>query len=304
MFRSALLAALAVSALALAQGPVTTRGSMPAPLSTTQKAVQADAVVVGKVTAIEAEDAEVLPFAGAADKVKWKVGVIKVETGLIGAKNVTHVKVLFPPPVAAPPVNPGAGGPIIVRTGGGYAPVTLKEGEEGLYFLSKHPTAANYYHIQPHVPPVAAKAETYKDDVAKVTAVVAALADPLKALTADKIEDRLVAASVVLRRTRQGSALPGLKEVALPAEQTKAILKALLDADWTVADKPTPGFDYNAAPLALAGRLELQPGSPNGVPAVQAKPGESYTAKAHEAFKAWHAKSAAAFEIKVLVPKD
>ena len=32
------------------------------------------------------------------------------------------------------------------------------------------------------------------------------------------------------------------KEVAIPAEETKAILKALLEADWTAADKPTPHY--------------------------------------------------------------
>jgi len=299
------LFAATLAAVALIASPaVALRIAMPIQ-NTAQKAIQADAVVVGKVTEIEKDEVEVTPHQGATDKTKMKVAVIKIETGLVGAKNVTHVKVLIPGAAADQPAQPepGIGRPIGRPGLGGFGPISLKEGEEGLFFLVKHPTAANYYTINMGNTPVAIKAETYKDDVAKVKAIVATLADPMAALKADKVEDRLAATSILLQKYRRGLTVPA-KEVAIPAEETKAILKALLDADWTAADKPTPGFDYQSAPSNLVGQLGLYPGSPNGLAQFQPKPGESYNAKYQEAFKAWHAKSGDKFEIKKFVPTE
>ena len=302
MIRIVLAATAVLAALALGEQPAAGKAAMPANFNTAQKALQSDAVVVGKVTEIEKDEVEVLPHQGATDKTKMKVAVIKIETGLVGAKNVTHVKVLMPGAAAEQPAqpDPGLGRPI---GRGGFGPISLKEGEEGLFFLAKHPTAANYFTINAGHNPVAIKAETYKDDVAKVKAMVATLADPMAALKAEKVEDRLAATAVLLQKYRRGLTVPA-KEVAIPAEETKAILKTLLEADWTAADKPTPGFDYQSAPSNLVGQLGLYPGSPNGLAQIQTKPGESYNAKYQEAFKAWHAKAGDKFEIKKFVPKD
>ena len=239
MSRNVMLATAAVTAVALTESPGLDRMGYPNHTAT-QKTVQSDAVVVGKVTAIEKEEVEVLPHQGAADKAKMRVAVIKVETGLVGARNVTHVKVLIPGAAAEQPaVEPGAGGPFGRRRAYQFdnGAVVLKESQEGLFFLVRHPTAVNYYAISPAFAPVDPKADTYKDDVAKVKAVVATFADPLAALTADKAEDRMTAAAVLIQKYRRGSSVPA-KEVAIPAEETKAILKAMLDADWTAAEKP------------------------------------------------------------------
>ncbi|MBY0459031.1 MAG: hypothetical protein K2V38_16970, partial [Gemmataceae bacterium] len=45
-----------------------------------QKLVRADAVVIGKVTALEKELTQATPFPDAKDKIGYKVAVIKVET--------------------------------------------------------------------------------------------------------------------------------------------------------------------------------------------------------------------------------
>ncbi len=299
-----ILFAAAVATLVVTAAPASALVMM-ANFNTAQKAVQADAVVVGKVTEIEKEEVEVTPHQGAADKVKMRVAVIKVETGLVGAKNVTHVKVLMPGAAADQPAqpDPGLGRPIGRPGRGGFGPISLKEGEEGLFFLTKHPTATNYYAINMGNTPVPLKAETYKDDVAKVKAMVATLADPMGALKADKAEDRLAATAVLLQKYTRRLTVPA-KEVAIPAEETKAILKTLLEADWTAADKPTPGYDYQSSPSNLVGQLGLYPGSPNGPAQFQTKPGESYNAKYQEAFKAWHAKAGDKFDIKKFVPTD
>ena len=295
MFRTALVAS-AVAALALVGNSAAGKVAF-INYTTSQKAVQADAVVVGKVSEIEAEDAEVLPHPGAADKVKLKVGVIKIADGLVGAKNVTHVKVLFAP---GQPSNPDLVGRRPIR--GGLNPVSLAEGQDGLFFLTKHPTAASYYVINQGFDPILAKAENYKDELASVKASLATLADPMKALKAEKADDRLAAAALLIQKYRRGLPVPA-KEEAIPAEETKAILAALADADWTAAEKPQPGgarIDYQAQPANLASMLGLHPGA-NGFPTFTPKPGESYGAKYQEVFKAWLAKSGDKFEIKRFV---
>lgn len=302
MIRISTLALFTLVGVTLAQQAASSR-MMIAQFTLTQKVAQADAVLVGKVTEIEKDDVEVLPYAGATEKMIMKVAAVKIETSVMGVKTVTHVKVLFQPPVAVPADIPPPAGvvrPAIIRRGG-VTPITLKEGDEALYFLTKHPTAANYYHIPASFAPVSAKAETFKSDLAKVTSLAAMLADPMKAFKAEKAEDRLAAAALLVQKYRRGSNVP-TKEVAIPAEETKAILKALADADWTAADKPTPGFDYTTAPTSIANQIGLFPGSPKGVPQFQPKAGESYNAKYQEVYKAWYEKNADKFEIKKFVP--
>ena len=272
--------------------------------STSQKLAQSDVVVAGKVTSVEKETVELPQFAGDKNKVAFTVAVIKVETALAGAKNVTHVKVAFLAqpggdqpaidlPIKGRPIRPG---------GGGFGPVQLTDGQEGIFFLQKHPGSDSYYSIQQGMTPIAAKAENYKEEVVKVKAITEALADPLKALKAAKLDARLTATAAIVGKYRQPSRTGQSIEVAIPAEETKLIMKTLLEADWTVADRPAPGFDYQSSPSSIVGMLGLYPGA-QGIPAFQVKPGESYNAKYKEVVAAWYEKSGEKFEIKKFVPK-
>jgi hypothetical protein len=77
----------------------------------TQRALSAEVVIVGKVTAIEKDMVEALPFPQSPNKVSYKVAVVKIETGLAGAANITHVKIGFIPPAKPNPnVQPPAVG--------------------------------------------------------------------------------------------------------------------------------------------------------------------------------------------------
>ena len=92
---------------------------------------------------VEKDEVEVLPHQGATDQVKMRVAAIKIETGLTGAKNVTHVKVLIPGTASEQPATDPAdngGGGRFGRYYPGNGTVTLKEGQGGLFFLAKHPT--------------------------------------------------------------------------------------------------------------------------------------------------------------------
>lgn len=220
------------------------------------RAVAADVVVVGKVASLEADPVEAFPLAGAEEKVAYKIALVKVETALSGAKGLTHVKVGFP---AA-----GGGGR------GGFGPITLADGQDGCFFLAKHPVA-DFYVINMGWNPLDAKADGYKTDLATAKTALAVVADPAKALKADKADDRFTAAAVLVSKYRTPPEGVEVVEEKIPAAETKAIFAALLAReDWSAADpvtgqtattlfnqlgvgpgqgfnpKPNTGTDYNA----------------------------------------------------------
>src|SRR5439155_6115982 len=103
-----------------------------------QRVTKADAIVVGRVVALEDKDVEV-------NKVAYRVAVINVTEVIKGAKE-QMVRVGFIPQGE---VNPGGVRPI--RPGiGRFGNVQFQVGQDGLFFLSKGPegkffTAPMYY---------------------------------------------------------------------------------------------------------------------------------------------------------------
>ncbi len=306
--RRLVLASLAIVSLAVAAEPVLGLRVAIQNFTTSQKVTQSDTIVTGKVTSVEKETVELPLFAGDKNKAAFTVAVIKVESSLAGAKNVTHLKVAFlSQPGGGGGEEPGIGLPVKgrpIRPGGGFGPVQLTEGQEGIFFLQKHPGSASYYAVQQGYTPVSAKAENYKDELVKVKAITDALTDPIKALKAEKLDARLTATAAIVGKYRQWNKPGQAVEVAIPAEETKLIMKTLLEADWTAADAPVANFDYQASGPGIASLIGLYPGSPGGVPQIQQKPGESYNGKWKEAVKTWYEKSGAKFEIKKFEAKD
>lgn len=294
-----LLASLAIVSLAVAAEPVLGLRVAIQNFSTSHKVAQSDTVVTGKVTSVEKETVELPQFAGDKNKAAFTIAVIKVETSLAGAKNVTHLKVAFLSQPGAGEEQPIKGRPFPIRGGGA---VQLAEGQEGIFFLQKHPGSASYYSVQQGYTPIGVKSENYKDELVKVKAITEAFVDPVKALKAEKLDARLAATAAIVGKYRQWTRPVQAVEVAIPAEETKLILKTLLEADWTAADAPVAGFDHQASGPAIAGLLGLTPGV-NGVGTFQQKPGESYNGKWKEAVKAWYEKSGEKFEIKKFVEK-
>ncbi len=299
--RRLILASLSIVSLAVVAEPVLGLRIAIQNFSTSQKVAQSEIVVAGKVTSIEKETVELPQFAGDKNKAAFLIAVIKVETSLAGAKNVTHLKVAFLSQPGGGEEQPNLGRPIrpVPIRGGGA--IRLNEGQEGIFFLQKHPGSASYYTVPPGYTPINAKAENYKDELAKVKVTTEAFADPVKALKAEKLDARLTAAGAIVAKYRQNPTGQSV-ETLIPAEETKLILKALLEADWIVADAPGVGFDYQASGPGIAGLLGLYPGA-NGVGTFQQKPGESYNGKWKDAVKAWHEKNGDKFEIKKFVPK-
>jgi hypothetical protein len=216
---------------------------MPAP----QRALTADVVIVGKVTAIEKDTIDAEPFPGSKQKVAYKVAVVKIETGLAGANAVTHVKIGFvPPPKADPPQPVDPNLPVRpIRPRPGIQMPELKEGTEMLFFLSKHP-GADFYSMSPMSPPVDVKSDGGKKELEQVKKVMALVAEPLKGLKSEKPEVRNQTAAALVQKYR---AYPQFatgepKQEAIDKEESKLILKAIAEADWKQQVRPVPGDEF------------------------------------------------------------
>ena len=282
-----LLAAVAV--VAVLPAPAGAKKAVRA-FSPLDKLVRADAVVVGKVTALEKEAVLATPAPGAAEKLSYTVAVIKVETAIAGVPNATHVKVGFFPPAPAP-----APGDRPVR--GGYQPVNLAVGTEGLFYLAKHHTG-DFYVVSPTMPPVEAKADDYKAQVALVKTAAAALADPAKALKAEKAADRLVAATVLVTKYRAYPDGGGeVVEAKVPADVSALALKALAEGNWM----PDPNDPIGANGYQAFAQLGL--GEQDGWKYPVVKPGEDVYAKTREAFTKWLAGPGKDYQIKTWAAK-
>jgi hypothetical protein len=202
------------------------------------RAIRSDTVVVGKVTAIEKDPLEVAA-PGDTAKQSYRVAVIKADAVLSGAPDLTHVKVGFIPP---PPVDPTKPAP----PRRGYPPVVLTEGQTGVFFLLKHPSAAIFV-ISPMMPPIDATAADYKTELESIKRAMTVLADPTKHLKVEKAEDRFFAAAVLIMKYRSyPENASDVEQVKVSAEESRLILKGLADApDWS---RPT-GFPISATQL-------------------------------------------------------
>lgn len=286
MFRVLVLAAVAALLLV---SPVAAK-RIARPFTPVEKLVRAETVVVGKVTALEKEMVSAEPDRGVKEKVSYQVAVVKVETALVGGANATHIKVGFLPQPKGDPV-PGRPGR------GGFGPVTLAEGNEGVFFLTKH-HSGEFYIIGAMSAPIETKADDYKAQLGQVTRAAAALADPSKALKSDKAADRTFAAVVLVSKYRtypDGAA--DVKTEKVSADESKLLLKALSEASW----KPDP--NDATAPNAYQAFSQLGLNEKDGWKFPMVKPGEDFIEKTKEAFTAWLAEAGKDYQVNKLVGK-
>jgi hypothetical protein len=252
-----LIAAVALSLLATvayAQGVADRIAIRLSPLP--ERVATADVVVVGKVTGIEDKTVSANPFPGAKEKAEYTVAVIKVADNLLGAKGLTHVKVGF--------IKPPEGKPIIRP--GGYAPPRLTVDEEGCFFLTKHATESFY--VMQSAQSVVNKAgnDNFDKQVARVKECAKLLADPKASLKSKNADERALTAEMLA--VRYGTQRAGqTKREAIDADESKLILKALAEADWTKnagADDLNPQWGFNM--LRLTDKDGWNPAGPFNTP--------------------------------------
>lgn len=257
--------------------------------SPVERALRVPVVVVGKVTAIEKETVEAPIYPGSAQKVAHAVAVVKVESNLLGANDLTHLKVGFVTPAG----EKGAG----IRPGRGPNNPELKGGQEWLFFLTKN-ADGNFHAIPYMMPPVETKADGFKEQLANVKKALAAVADPAKALKADKAEDRFDAAVAIVYKLR---ALPEgirgeVENVPLTAAESRPLLKALGAGAWKAAPAAPALNGYSA--FAMLGL-----GAADDWKAPVPAPGEDFFEVNRRAFNTWLDGPGKDYRVKKLVLK-
>jgi hypothetical protein len=276
-------------------------GLMIAVKSPAQRALTSETVVIGKVTAIEKEMVEATPFPGAPNKLQYKIAVVKIETALSGSANVTHIKVGFIPP--PPPMNPQPGQPGVIRPGIRRPAMLpeLKEGEEYVLFLSKHPDG-NFLMMSNMSPPLENKAEGTKNEVESIKKVLAVVAEPVKSLKADKADDRAFAAAVLATKYRSYPDRGGeTEQTPISADESKLILKGLAESDWTKFDRAAPNGMQAFYSLGLTDKDGWV--APKPVPAQQGQPAPNFNQLTKDAFIKWLDGPGKDYQIKQIVPK-
>lgn len=271
-----------------------------------QRAVTAEVVVTGKVTAVEKETVEALPpYVGAKEKIGWTVAVVKIDARLLGAGEATHIKVGVPVPPKPQPAPPGGPGARPIRPRGPLPPLELKEGQEWLLFLAKHPSA-DFYFVPSNSPPIELKGDAAKKELEAVKKVTDVLSDPAKALKSDKAEARAFAATVVIQRYRSGPETGGpVDHVPLGADESKQLLKALAEGDWVAQFRPgveaLPNSVLAFHQLGLTDKDGWKPPTPPRP--APGQPPVDYNALTKEAFVKWLDGPGQDYRIKKIVPK-
>jgi hypothetical protein len=211
---------------------------MIAPAPVPQRVANSQAVVVGKVTAIE--DTTITapaPYPGATNKVEYTIAVVKIEDALLGAKGLTFIKVGFVTPQTPPP-PPDGGIRVPVRR---YPQAALAKDQEVCVFLN--PLADQpFYVMQNYFDVIDKKTPGFEKEVEMAKRCARLLGDPDASLKGKDAEDRFLTAAMLLTRYRAFRGPGNPKQEPIDAAQSKAILLALADADWTQRNDPTIGF--------------------------------------------------------------
>jgi hypothetical protein len=284
------LVAVAVLAVLFANAEVA-RADRAGPSPVPERVMKAEVVVVGKVTGIEKEPVQALPYPGATAKAAYQIATVKIDTGLVGADKIKEVRVGFISRANA----------AVPRRG--WNDFEFKEGQELVMFLSKHP--AGDFHITTWMyPPLDPKTEEGKRDLETVKRIAAVIADPAKALKSDKPEVRAEAAAIVVLKYRQTTPFGGATEqVPIAAEESKMLLKALTEGNWSFQ-----GSRYNLElnPYAAFQSLGLSDKDGWIPPVIVNTPGAppvDFGAVQRDAFAKWLAGPGKDYIIKKIVPK-
>lgn len=186
-------------------------GTLPADaLPLPNRLASADAVVVGKVTAI-ADKTETV------NKVTYRIAEVTISDGLAAPKGLTSVRLGFVPTPQGVIINP--------------RPLQPMVGMEGIFFLNK--SAEGGFYLAPGgLNFLNKKNPNFDKDVALLKHCAKILQAPDTALKDKKAEERFLAAAMLLAKYRKRTSGNDMA-VPIDAEQSKLILKALATADWT-----------------------------------------------------------------------
>jgi hypothetical protein len=233
--------ALSVCCLALFLPSAFAAKVMVVNLTTEQKVVRAEAIVIGKVIDIEKDTVEAVPFANAPNKMAYQIGLIRIEDSIQGTKDLTQIRVGWQfganPLVDLQVEGEGR----IPPRGIGMQNIALEQGQEGCFFLQRHPTA-DFYILLPSARPLFKNADNYDKELTKVKAIRKILDKPIDALKSEKADERKLAASVLVQNYATFPQTVGPKkqpkQEPIDAEQSRLILKAVNEMSWNDPTNP------------------------------------------------------------------
>jgi len=276
--------------------------------SPAQRALSADLVVVGKVTAIEKETVELPPFPGAPNKAVHRVALVKIATNLAGAANLTHVKIGFVPPVrknpaASPPPARGIARPVR----GPLPALELKEGQEMLFFLSRHPSG-EFYVMPVMSPPIEINGDAAKKELEAVKSITDTISDSMKGLKNDEAAVRARTATIMVMKYRSYPEFAReVEQVAINGEESKLILQGLAEGEWAPNVRPVPGAEGSLSAYTAFLNLGLTKQDGWKQPIVTGpqpgRPQPDFTAIQKTAFTNWLAGPGRDYVVKKIVPK-
>jgi hypothetical protein len=243
-----LFAAAGLSCLALMLNLAPARALRIAPQPVILRVINADVVVVGKVTGFGPRLVPAERFAG--DTMGYQIATVKVDETL--GKGVKEVKVGFFPPMDAPAGGPGRP----IRPIRRFPQTNLSLGQEACLLLVKHPTK-DFYLINNFDGVINKKDNpNFASERAEIVRAGKLLASPKAGLKSKDAEERLTTAALLINRysTPRGTVNPMAKKEAIDAEESKLILQTLADAEWKADAR-----NWAMQPRGLFFRLNLQP---------------------------------------------
>jgi hypothetical protein len=233
---------------------------------------QTDAVFVGRVVALEPMDVEAPQVAG-GPKVTYRIAVVQITESIFGLKKDTkNVRVGFIMQGNLPVNGPGGGVQILpanppqplpaIQPGGLRRPLPgvqpqlqLQVGQDGLFSVNKH--SKEDFYLSPNFQNFVTRNNNPNFDTSLKTAkqLSKVMVDPVASLKSDDKQDRYNAAALLVSKYRTVNNPTGqpMKQEPIDAAESKLILKALAEGDWTQIrfGTPIPG------PLELFNQLGI-----------------------------------------------
>ncbi len=228
MMQRLVVSTLAIPALmALLTTAAPARALVAAPPSLAARVAAADTIVLGRVVGVEDKDVSLKPYPGAANTVPYRVAIVAVADSLKGGKGLKMIRVGFTAPPT--PANPNVPIRPIIRPG---IRVNLKNGQEGLFYLTKH--FEGKLHLMPMYYDFTAKDgnPNFNKDLEEVRGYGRLLENPLEGLKNKDPEKRFQTAAMLVTAYRTSRGGP-VKTEPISAEESKLILTALAEANWT-----------------------------------------------------------------------
>jgi hypothetical protein len=252
-----------------------------------QRTALADLVLVGKVTALEPDllNASPLLKIPRVGKIPYQIAVVSVQTSLRGMKTPGEIRVGYV-------VLPSASQESQVKYRR-LARLKLAEGQEGCFFLTKHPEEDFYVAQAAYEFLDKSKTKAYDKKLAEIKHCAELLQNPEAGLQAKDPADRLLTAAMLIFRSRTARYVYTGKPTTAPidANQSRRILAALAEADWKEEEVP-----LELSPFSLFMRLDLTPEDGWNPPA--SVPGQIAAAKK------WLRENGSTYRIQKYAPED